>query len=59
MLYSNKNQTKTWEYDCKTDNWISSPYMGGQVVRNLLYEIYPLLESRSSHYSNGVTMPWF
>ena len=55
MLYSNENQTKTWEYDCKTDNWISSPYMSGQIVRNLFYhyENYTLSDSGSSYYSNG------
>ena len=60
MLMSNENQTKTWEYDCKSDNWISSPYMSGTIVRNLFYpyENYTLQDSGSSYYANG-TAPWY
>ncbi|EJF65933.1 glycoside hydrolase family 13 and glycosyltransferase family 5 protein [Dichomitus squalens] len=60
MLYSNENTTKTWEYDCHSSLWISSPYQSGQVVRNLFYpyENYTLAQSGSS-INNNSQAPWF
>ena len=60
LLYTNENQTKTWEYDCKGDLWISSPYQGGTVVRNLFYpyENYTLEDSGSSFFNNS-RAPWY
>lgn len=60
LLYTNENVTRTWQYDCKDANlWISSPYVAGTVVRNLLapYESYTLAESLSS-YNNDSKAPY-
>ncbi|KAI0322220.1 glycoside hydrolase family 13 and glycosyltransferase family 5 domain-containing protein [Amylostereum chailletii] len=59
MLYTNENSTKSYTFDCKSDSWISSPYMSGVVVRNLFapFENYTLQDSLSSYYVNG-TAPW-
>ncbi|KAI0341602.1 glycoside hydrolase family 13 and glycosyltransferase family 5 domain-containing protein [Trametopsis cervina] len=56
LLYTNENQTRTWSYDCgDKDKWISSPYMAGTVLRNLIapYETYTLAPSKDSYYKNG------
>ncbi|KAI0703620.1 glycoside hydrolase family 13 and glycosyltransferase family 5 protein [Cytidiella melzeri] len=56
LLYTNENQTRTWQYDCGDKQlWISSPFIAGTVVRNLLapYETYTLATSKSSYYQNG------
>ncbi|RXK40574.1 alpha-1,3-glucan synthase [Tremella mesenterica] len=55
LLYTNENATQPYTYDCTSENWISSPYTGGTVVRNLLYpyEEYTLRDSMSSFYING------
>ncbi|KIJ68914.1 glycosyltransferase family 5 protein [Hydnomerulius pinastri MD-312] len=60
LLYSNLNTSQTWQYDCKSSLWISSPYISGTTVRNLLapYETYTLEDSGSSYYING-TAPWY
>ncbi|EKM55582.1 glycosyltransferase family 5 protein [Phanerochaete carnosa HHB-10118-sp] len=60
LLYSNENQTRTWEYNCSSDLWISSPYQAGTVVKNLVapYETYTLAESLSSYFNNGLA-PYF
>ncbi|KAH7926306.1 glycoside hydrolase family 13/glycosyltransferase family 5 protein [Leucogyrophana mollusca] len=60
LLFSNLNTSQTWTYDCEGPLWISSPYMSGTVVRNLLapYENYTLADSGSSYYVNG-TAPWY
>lgn len=60
LLYTNENQTRTWQYDCKDAKlWISSPYEAGTVVRNLLapYETYTLAESLSS-FNNDSKAPY-
>lgn len=60
MLYTNENVTRTYTYDCQESLWISSPYMSGTQVKNLLppYETYTLNDSLSSFYNNG-TGPFF
>jgi alpha-1,3-glucan synthase len=60
LLYSNENSTKTYQYDCKGDLWISSPYQSDTQVQNLFapYETYTLQASLSSFYNNG-TAPYF
>jgi alpha-1,3-glucan synthase len=61
LLYSNENQTRTWQYDCKDPKlWIASPYQAGETVRNLLapYETYTLAESLSPYFNNG-NAPYF
>lgn len=60
FLYTNENQTKTWENDCKGKQWISTPYQSQSVVRNLFYpyENYTLEDSGQSYYNNSKT-PWF
>ncbi|CDO74608.1 Glycoside Hydrolase Family 13 / Glycosyltransferase Family 5 protein [Trametes cinnabarina] len=60
LLYTNENSTKTWSFDCKSDNWISSPFQGGQNIRNLFYpfENYTLSDSLSSYYNNSQA-PWY
>lgn len=60
LLYTNENQTKSWEYDCSGDLWISSPFQSGTTVRNLFapFETYTLEDSLSSYFNNGEA-PWF
>lgn len=55
LLYSNLNTSETWSFNCSGSQWISSPYMAGEVVQNLLapYENYTLASSLSSYYQNG------
>lgn len=59
LIYTNENATKTYTFDCKQSLWISSPYVSGTVVRNLLapYENYTLQDSLSS-YNNNSQAPW-
>ncbi|KAF8843644.1 glycoside hydrolase family 13/glycosyltransferase family 5 protein [Paxillus ammoniavirescens] len=60
LVYSNMNMTQTWEYDCQSSLWISSPYQSGVTVQNLLapFENYTLQASGQSYYNNG-TGPWY
>ncbi|KAI9612902.1 hypothetical protein KEM48_003978 [Puccinia striiformis f. sp. tritici PST-130] len=55
MLYSNLNETKTFEFDCGTQLWISAPYPAPITVRNLMYpyETYNLAGSKSPYYLDG------
>ncbi|PLW49252.1 hypothetical protein PCASD_02635 [Puccinia coronata f. sp. avenae] len=55
MLYSNLNTTKTFEFDCGTQLWISAPYPAPVSVRNLIYpyETYNLAGSQSPYYLDG------
>ncbi|KAJ8584921.1 glycoside hydrolase family 13/glycosyltransferase family 5 protein [Rhizopogon salebrosus TDB-379] len=60
ILYSNLNASQTFSYNCSDTLWISSPFMSGQTVQNLLapYENYTLEPSLSSYYNNG-TGPFY
>ena len=60
MLYTNENTTKTYTFSCTGNLWISSPYVSGTVVQNLLppYESYTLIDSLSS-YNNDSKAPYF
>lgn len=60
LLFSNQNNSQTFSYDCSGPLWISSPYVGGTTVRNLLspYENYTLVDSGSSYGNNG-SAPWY
>ncbi|KAG2142801.1 uncharacterized protein EDB93DRAFT_1157751 [Suillus bovinus] len=60
LLYSNQNNSQTFSYDCSGPLWISSPYVGGTMVRNLLspYENYTLVDSGLSYYNDG-RGPWY
>ena len=55
LLFTNVNETKTWTEDCGGDQWISSPFQAGIVVRNLFhpYENYTLAASLSPYYHDG------
>ncbi|GJE90808.1 apha amylase catalytic domain and glycogen synthase DULL1-like domain-containing protein [Phanerochaete sordida] len=56
LLYTNENHTRHWQYDCNDPKlWISSPYIAGTTVRNLVapYETYTLAESMSPYYNDG------
>ncbi len=55
MLYTNENSTKTYNFDCKSNNWISSPYVSGTVVKNTFapYEEYTLQDSLSSYFNDS------
>lgn len=41
LLYTNENLTQTYEYECDSDDWISSPFPGQTTVRNLVYPVSP------------------
>ena len=60
MLYTNENTTQTYTFNCTGSLWISSPYVSGTVVQNLLppYENYTLIDSLSS-YNNDSKAPFF
>jgi alpha-1,3-glucan synthase len=60
LLYMNENTSKTYSYDCSGALWISSPYISGTTVKNLLspYENYTLAPSGSSYYGNN-SQPWY
>ena len=60
MLYTNENTTQTYTFNCTGSLWISSPYISGTVVQNLLppYENYTLIDSLSS-YNNDSKAPFF
>ncbi|KAH9981170.1 modular protein with glycoside hydrolase family 13 and glycosyltransferase family 5 domains [Lactifluus volemus] len=59
MLYTNENMTKTFQFDCKSPQWISSPYVSGTVVQNLVapFEKYTLADSLSS-FNNDNQAPY-
>ncbi|KAF8892560.1 glycoside hydrolase family 13 and glycosyltransferase family 5 protein [Infundibulicybe gibba] len=60
MLYTNENSTKTISHDCKSEQWISSPFVSGTKVRNLFapYESYDLEDSLSPFFNDGKA-PYF
>ena len=60
MLYTNENTTKSYSFPCTGELWISSPYVSGTVVQNLLppYENYTLVDSLSS-FNNDSKAPFF
>ncbi|KAG8962311.1 Cell wall alpha-1,3-glucan synthase ags1 [Tulasnella sp. 419] len=37
LMYTNENVTKEHVYDCFSDDWMSSPYTAGTVVKNLFF----------------------
>ena len=55
MLYTNEDSMKTYNFDCKSSNWISSPYVSGTVVKNAFapYEEYTLQDSLSSYFNDS------
>ncbi|CCO34588.1 alpha-1,3-glucan synthase [Rhizoctonia solani AG-1 IB] len=59
MIFTNMNVTQTYAYDCNSDLWVSTPWVGGTTIRNLFYpfEIYNLDNSQSSFNGNGAA-PW-
>ncbi|KAF8274895.1 modular protein with glycoside hydrolase family 13 and glycosyltransferase family 5 domains [Lactarius quietus] len=59
LLLTNGNTSQTYQYDCSSPQWMSSPYISGTTVRNLVspFESYTLEDSLSSYYNNG-TAPY-
>jgi alpha-1,3-glucan synthase len=55
LIYQNENYTRPYTFDCNSEDWISSPYVSGTTVRNLLYpyESYTLTDSLSPFYLDG------
>ena len=55
MLYTNENTTEGYQFDCKSAQGISSPYISGTTVRNLVapFENYTLVDSLSSFNNDG------
>jgi alpha-1,3-glucan synthase len=60
MLFTNENTTQTYTFNCTGALWISSPYVSGTTLRNLLppYENYTLMDSLSS-FNNDSKPPYF
>lgn len=60
LFYTNENATKTWNFPCDGDDWISSPYQGGTKIKNLFapYETYTLSDSKSAFF-NDSKAPFF
>ena len=59
MIYTNENTTKKYQFDCKSPQWISSPYVSGTIVQNLVapFETYTLQDSLSS-FNNDSKPPY-
>lgn len=59
LLYTNENDTITYEFDCRQDNWISTPFQSGTTLKNIFYpyEEHTLQDSRDAFYENGIA-PW-
>jgi alpha-1,3-glucan synthase len=55
LLLTNENTTQTFQYNCSSPQWISSPYVSGVTVRNLVapFESYTLADSLSSFNDDG------
>ena len=55
LLLTNENTTQTYQYNCSSPQWISSPYVSGVTVRNLVapFETYTLADSLSSFNNDG------
>ncbi|EEB07807.1 alpha-1,4-glucan synthase Ags1 [Schizosaccharomyces japonicus yFS275] len=51
-IYSNRNNTVTWSYDCDSSNAILGPWAPGKVVKNLIYpyETYTLQNSANGSW---------
>lgn len=56
LLYTNENNTAQYTFDCKGNDWITSPYVSGTVIRNLFapFETYTLEDSQSSYYNDSL-----
>ena len=59
LIYTNENDTNTYQFNCSGPLWISSPYQSGTTVRNLFapFESYQLQDSKDSFFNNSVA-PW-
>lgn len=59
LLFTNENRTQTYTFDCKSTDWISTPYVSGTTVRNLFspFESYVLQDSQDSFQDNS-RAPW-
>jgi alpha-1,3-glucan synthase len=55
LLYTNENSTVDYTFDCKSDGWITSPYVSGTTVQNLFapFETYTLQDSQSSYFNDS------
>ncbi len=55
ILFTNENTTRTFTYDCKSPQWISSPYQSGITLQNLVapFETYSLADSLSPFNNDG------
>lgn len=55
LLFTNENVTKTYTFDCNSEEWISTPYPQGTVIQNLFspFESYTLQASGESYFNNG------
>ncbi|KAG8809336.1 Cell wall alpha-1,3-glucan synthase ags1, partial [Serendipita sp. 399] len=55
LLYTNENKTIDYTFDCKTDGWITSPYVSGTTLQNLFapFETYVLQDSQSSFFNDS------
>jgi alpha-1,3-glucan synthase len=60
MLFTNENSTQSYNFSCQGSLWMSTPYVSGTVVQNLLppYENYTLVDSLSS-FNNDSQPPYF
>jgi alpha-1,3-glucan synthase len=59
LMYTNENDTVKYEFDCKTKDWISTPYTSGTTVKNLFYpyEEHTLQDSLDA-YNYDDKEPW-
>lgn len=55
ILYTNENTTVPYTFDCSSEEWISTPYQSGTVIKNLFspFESYTLEASASPYYDDG------
>ncbi|CED84497.1 modular protein with glycoside hydrolase family 13 and glycosyltransferase family 5 domains [Phaffia rhodozyma] len=58
MLYTNENQTKTYKFPCTSDQWISTPFTGGQTLQNIIYPYDNVTLENSQKYYDGKHEPY-
>lgn len=59
MIFTNMNETKSYSYACSSNEWVSTPYVGGTTIRNLFYPYEALtLEDSQSSFNNNGRAPW-
>ncbi|GJJ12099.1 hypothetical protein Clacol_006340 [Clathrus columnatus] len=59
IVYTNENASHSYSFDCNGPLWVSTPYVSGTTIKNLLYpyETYQLQDSLDP-FSGNTGPPW-